>query len=186
MVSRRPCKKLDTPALSQWLWLYWPNVLHEWAVRAPDVSLWGFMQYGHGGKLLEFEGWWRQAHKALHLQGAPHSKPENCPTWYDGCRCTVETLEHNIEFRESRHQQYYELWQRYAALKKRQLRIQEAALALLAAIYQGTYDASQVLTNWLDDMCAEEMLVLSDALRPDGGIDDGDPKAWDYGPNDRG
>jgi hypothetical protein len=27
----------------------------------------------------------------------PHSKPEDCPTWYDGCHCTVAALEHNIK-----------------------------------------------------------------------------------------
>lgn len=27
----------------------------------------------------------------------PHDGPENCPTYYDGCNCTVEALVHNIE-----------------------------------------------------------------------------------------
>lgn len=26
-----------------------------------------------------------------------HGTPEECPTWYDGCNCNVETLVHNIE-----------------------------------------------------------------------------------------
>ena len=27
----------------------------------------------------------------------PHDGPERCPTYYDGCNCTVEVLVHNIE-----------------------------------------------------------------------------------------
>ena len=27
----------------------------------------------------------------------PHDAPEGCPTYYDGCNCTVEALVHNIE-----------------------------------------------------------------------------------------
>jgi len=27
----------------------------------------------------------------------PHDCPERCPTYYDGCNCTVEVLAHNIE-----------------------------------------------------------------------------------------
>ena len=27
----------------------------------------------------------------------PHGSPEQCPTYYDGCNCTVEVLVHNIE-----------------------------------------------------------------------------------------
>ena len=27
----------------------------------------------------------------------PHDGPENCPTYYDGCNCTVEALTHNIK-----------------------------------------------------------------------------------------
>jgi hypothetical protein len=31
------------------------------------------------------------------LVGAPHGDPAECPTFYDGCRCYVATLAHNIE-----------------------------------------------------------------------------------------
>ena len=27
----------------------------------------------------------------------PHHNPKDCPTYYDGCNCTVEVLVHNIE-----------------------------------------------------------------------------------------
>jgi len=125
--------------------------------------------------------------KPQYLQGAPHTEPEQCPTWYvDKCQCTVQTLRNEIEFAESRHQQYHALWQRYTALKMRQLRVEEAALALLVAIYQGAFDAPEEHTDWLDDVCSAEMLALSDALKPEGAIDEDDPKAWDYGPQDRG
>lgn len=26
-----------------------------------------------------------------------HKDPKECPTWYDGCNCNVETLTHNID-----------------------------------------------------------------------------------------
>jgi len=26
-----------------------------------------------------------------------HTSPQDCPTWWGGCHCTVETLEHNIK-----------------------------------------------------------------------------------------
>lgn len=32
---------------------------------------------------------------------APHANPENCPTYYDGCRCSVDTLKHNIDRAET-------------------------------------------------------------------------------------
>lgn len=35
----------------------------------------------------------------------PHDRPEDCPTYYDGCHCTMETMVHNMEraerFREA-------------------------------------------------------------------------------------
>ena len=31
------------------------------------------------------------------LPGPPHDGPNDCPTWYDYCRCTVENLQFNIE-----------------------------------------------------------------------------------------
>lgn len=34
--------------------------------------------------------------EASPLLAVPHA-PEDCPTWYDGCNCTVSALEHNIE-----------------------------------------------------------------------------------------
>lgn len=30
-----------------------------------------------------------------------HGSPEGCPTWHDGCHCTVESLEHNISRAEA-------------------------------------------------------------------------------------
>jgi hypothetical protein len=43
-----------------------------------------------------------QAHlyeaQATHwLVGTPHKSDEECSTYYDGCHCTVETMEHNID-----------------------------------------------------------------------------------------
>ena len=39
----------------------------------------------------------RCAHQdAAFIKGAPHDEADGCPTFYDGCNCTVETLVHNI------------------------------------------------------------------------------------------
>ena len=32
----------------------------------------------------------------LGLVNGPHDDPAKCPTYYDGCNCTVETLKHNL------------------------------------------------------------------------------------------
>lgn len=32
----------------------------------------------------------------LGLVNGPHDDPAKCPTYYDGCNCTVETLRHNM------------------------------------------------------------------------------------------
>jgi chromosome segregation ATPase len=34
---------------------------------------------------------------AAFIKGAPHDEADGCPTFYDGCNCTVETLVHNID-----------------------------------------------------------------------------------------
>lgn len=31
------------------------------------------------------------------IESEPHEGPGSCPTWYDGCNCTVDCLEHNIK-----------------------------------------------------------------------------------------
>jgi hypothetical protein len=31
----------------------------------------------------------------------PHGNSQDCPTWYDGCNCSVGTLEYNIKMHES-------------------------------------------------------------------------------------
>lgn len=34
--------------------------------------------------------------RALGLPVGPHADPAECSTYYDGCHCTIETLEHNL------------------------------------------------------------------------------------------
>jgi hypothetical protein len=34
--------------------------------------------------------------ESLGLVNGPHDDPAKCPTYYDGCNCTVETLKHNL------------------------------------------------------------------------------------------
>jgi hypothetical protein len=35
------------------------------------------------------------------VEEGPHKRAEDCPTFYDGCHCTVETLIHNIKRAEA-------------------------------------------------------------------------------------
>ena len=39
----------------------------------------------------------------------PHDAPEGCPTYYDGCNCTVEALAHNIDRAEKAERRVAEL-----------------------------------------------------------------------------
>jgi hypothetical protein len=45
------------------------------------------------------------------MPGAPHGI-DDCPTYYDGCNCTMETLEHNIERAEKAEAEVARLLQR--------------------------------------------------------------------------
>ena len=51
-----------------------------------------------GNRLSELEAQLAQAQQGVG-EGItrPHDGPERCPTYYDGCNCTVEVLLHNIE-----------------------------------------------------------------------------------------
>ena len=51
-----------------------------------------------GNRLSELEAQLAQAQQGVG-EGItrPHDGPERCPTYYDGCNCTVEALVHNIE-----------------------------------------------------------------------------------------
>ena len=51
-----------------------------------------------GNRLSELEAQLAQAQQGIG-EGItrPHDGPERCPTYYDGCNCTVEVLVHNIE-----------------------------------------------------------------------------------------
>ena len=51
-----------------------------------------------GNRLSELEAQLAQAQQGVG-EGItrPHDGPERCPTYYDGCNCTVEVLVHNIE-----------------------------------------------------------------------------------------
>ena len=59
----------------------------------------------------------------------PHDGPENCPTYHDGCNCTVEVLVHNIERAEKAEARIDDLSRAYAvqglALEDFQTRVAE-------------------------------------------------------------
>ena len=44
----------------------------------------------------------------------PHDGPEGCPTYHDGCNCTVEVLVHNIERAKRAERRVAELERAYA------------------------------------------------------------------------
>lgn len=48
----------------------------------------------------------RIALKEKLLVGAPHNGPEHCPTYYDGCNCSVQWLESLIEDNEKLRKQF--------------------------------------------------------------------------------
>ena len=75
----------------------------------------------------------------------PHDAPEGCPTYYDGCNCTVEALVHNIERAEKAEARVAELEavrddlsRAYAvqglALEEERTRVAELEAALNAAL----------------------------------------------------
>ena len=51
-----------------------------------------------GNRISELEAQLAQAQHGIG-EGItrPHDGPERCPTYYDGCNCTVEVLVHNIK-----------------------------------------------------------------------------------------
>ena len=75
--------------------------------------------------------------ESLGLVNGPHDDPAKCPTYYDGCNCTVETLKHNLnclmlveEERDSLLLQN-EVWKQYHALLGEELN----DLAVLATMH---------------------------------------------------
>ena len=40
---------------------------------------------------------WENKPYEVYLEGGYHKDIPDCPTYYDGCNCTYETLEHNIQ-----------------------------------------------------------------------------------------
>lgn len=51
--------------------------------------------------------YWDATGEGAYVVGAPHDKPEDCPTYYDGCNCTIEML--NDLLRKPNEQSAYDL-----------------------------------------------------------------------------
>ena len=68
-----------------------------------------------GNRLSELEAQLAQAQQGVG-EGItrPHDGPERCPTYYDGCNCTVEVLVHNIERAKRAERRVAELERRLA------------------------------------------------------------------------
>ena len=70
-----------------------------------------------GDRLSELEAQLTQAQQGIGEGVArPHDTPEGCPTYYDGCNCTVEALVHNIERAEKAEARVAELESRLSSL----------------------------------------------------------------------
>lgn len=42
--------------------------------------------------------YWDAMGEGAFVVGAPHSEIADCPTYYDGCNCTIDTLNAQIEY----------------------------------------------------------------------------------------
>ena len=70
-----------------------------------------------GDRLSELEAQLTQAQQGIGEGVArPHDTPEGCPTYYDGCNCTVEALVHNIERAEKAEARVADLEARLSSL----------------------------------------------------------------------
>ena len=72
----------------------------------------------------------------------PHDGPERCPTYYDGCNCTVEALAHNIDRAEKAERRVAEL---------------EAELKSIAdakyTTWDDGYNTPQDFVAWVQNRC---------------------------------
>jgi hypothetical protein len=88
------------------------------------------------------------------------------------------------------------LQDRYLRLRERCTQheiIRKAANRLHIALLNAYSPDPSEMCDWLDDLCAYEMIQLEDALTAfeevalgSEPLPEDDPKAWDYGPRDRG
>ena len=81
-----------------------------------------------GNRLSELEAQLAQAQQGVG-EGItrPHDGPERCPTYYDGCNCTVEVLAHNIE---------------RAQKAERRVAEQEAGISTAMQLIEGGFDSA--------------------------------------------
>ena len=82
----------------------------------------------------------KEAQKLGKRQIGPHEIIKECPTWYDHCRCTVETLEHNIDRAEKAES---ELREAQGALHKEQreyLAFQRRLYAIIDDLHTWTWN----------------------------------------------
>lgn len=90
-----------------------------------------------GDRLSELESQLTQAQQGIGEGVArPHDTPEGCPTYYDGCNCTVEALVHNIERAEKAERRVAELESasRDALLAASESRCDQVEIILTAAL----------------------------------------------------
>lgn len=114
----------------------------------------GHITYGNGGGTKEYcplciYPYIKQLQAKLDQQkglGNPHDvDPDNCPTWYDGCHCTVEALVHNIERAEKAEAKLDAQQWRY--LSKGEL--PRKRVQVLTAKYAKQFDKDEYCIAWI-------------------------------------
>ena len=92
----------------------------------------------------------------LGLVNGPHTDPAKCPTYYDGCNCTVETLKHNLNCLELVEKERDSLLLQIDALRR----------AIDGPIRKIAYDVRQ--GGILGDMLLTEIDKALDTLKQEG------------------
>ena len=94
----------------------------------------------------------------------PHDCPERCPTYYDGCNCTVEVLAHNIERAQRAERRVAEL-EREHEEDQGVIRVwrgrTKRADARVAELEEGISTAMQLIEGGFDSAAYEALEALN-------------------------
>ena len=118
-----------------------------------------------GNRLSELEAQLAQAQQGVG-EGItrPHDGPERCPTYYDGCNCTVEVLAHNIERAQKAERRAAEL-EREHEEDQGVIRVwrgrTKRADARVAELEEGISTAMQLIEGGFDSAAYEALEALN-------------------------
>jgi len=80
----------------------WRTANNEWCRERNDAASLRMMLEKESLQLRQVQAERDEARRGLGAGNTrPHEGPDGCPTYYDGCHCTVEVLRHNIERADS-------------------------------------------------------------------------------------